>query len=87
MHEFPDQSFAMRCYTHDLNDLMKLADLELLRVVLARQNPDFELNWTTVKDWTETSRYTLVKRGKADELIKSIIEPDNGILQWLQQYW
>lgn len=87
VHEFPDKSFAVKCYTHDLGNLVRLADLELHRASLAKQNPSFELNWTTVKDWAETSRYSLVNKIKAQELISSITEPANGVLQWLQHHW
>lgn len=87
LYDFPDKNFAAKCYTHDLPDLVKLADLESLRQSLATRDTNFNLNWTVVKDWKETSRYEIISKVRAGELISSITEPNSGIVQWLQQHW
>lgn len=86
-HDFPDKNFAQKCYTHDLKELVKLADLESERLQLEKQNLIFATNWTIVKDWNESSRYRVIKKAEARNLYDSVTDPISGILTWIQQHW
>jgi hypothetical protein len=44
-------------HTHNLRDLVKAANLELLRFDEAKRNPIFRVNWDVVQHWSEHSRY------------------------------
>src|SRR5206468_11481018 len=55
--DFPDKKFASDCYTHSIEQLVKLAGLKVQRDADATANPDLEANWGIVKDWTEEGRY------------------------------
>ncbi len=58
-YDFPDKKLARDAYTHDLERLVKLAGLwtDLEREM--RTNKVLEVNWATVKDWSEDARYEL----------------------------
>ncbi|KAA9354836.1 HEPN domain-containing protein [Larkinella humicola] len=86
-HDFPDKNFAQKCYTHDLKELVKLADLEAQRLNLEKHNSTFATNWTIVKDWNESSRYRMITKAEAKNLLDSVTDPISGILIWIQHYW
>jgi hypothetical protein len=50
-------------------------------------DPDLLDKWKTVKDWTESSRYTPRTRAEAEDLYKTIADKKHGILPWVKKYW
>jgi hypothetical protein len=50
-------------------------------------NPRLAANWSTVKDWSEKSRYEIKSEIQAKDLYQSIVSRNNGILRWIRQYW
>jgi HEPN domain-containing protein len=84
--DFPDKKTVMDSYTHDLEKLVKVAKLDTqLKSLL--NDPDFSLRWSTVKDWSEESRYQKHNRQEALDIYSAITDPNHGVLQWLQQHW
>lgn len=84
--EFPDKKTVMDSYTHDLEKLVKVAKLDTqLKSLL--NDPDFSLRWSTVKDWSEESRYQTHNRQEALDIYSAITDPNHGVFQWLQQHW
>lgn len=86
-NEIPDKKLINECYTHNLKDLVRLANLEPQRLALEIANANFAANWAIVKDWNETSRYKTFTQIEAQELYNSITTRSGGILQWIRQYW
>ena len=87
-YDFPDLRLAKDVYTHDLDKLLRLSGLEPEYQRECRRNPAFEVNWTTVKDWSEQSRYIAgVNRAKATDFRTAVVSRRNGILPWLQRWW
>jgi HEPN domain-containing protein len=84
--EFPDKKTVMDSYTHDLEKLVKVAKLDTQLKSLVN-DPDFSLRWSTVKDWSEDSRYQTHNRQEALDIYSAITDPNHGVLQWLQQHW
>jgi HEPN domain-containing protein len=85
--EFPDRRLAEKCWTHDLPQLLAVAELKIELDVAMRTNPDFANNWDTVKVWNESSRYTRNTRAAAESLYKAIVDGKHGVLSWLKQRW
>lgn len=85
--EIPDKKFINDCYTHNLRDLVILADLENYRATLERRNANFASNWAIVKDWNEACRYKTFSQAQAKELYTSITTRTGGVLSWIRQYW
>ncbi len=84
--EFPEKKTVMDSYTHDLEKLVKVAKLDTQLKSLVN-DPDFSLRWSTVKDWSEDSRYQTHNRQEARDIYSAITDPYHGVLQWLQQHW
>jgi hypothetical protein len=72
-------------YSHDLNRLLVLAQLETALVA----DPDAMLRryWDAVREWTEGSRYAFPGQADAEELYLAVTDPAHGVLQWLQRHW
>src|ERR1700722_6518249 len=67
--DFPrDRKFVEDCYNHDAERLVKSAGRGSALDAELAANPTFELNWMTVKDWEETSRYAQKMQGEAQTL-------------------
>lgn len=87
-HAIPTKRFIAEVYTHDLQKLIKL-DGDLISAYSERikNDNDFEINWSIVKDWSERSRYKKYDKNQAQQLLEAITTTEGGILKWVQQYW
>jgi hypothetical protein len=48
----------------------------------------FQASWMIVEDWSESSRYENNKdRLQAESMVDAIKNPQNGVLQWLKNFW
>ncbi len=92
-HDFPDKKLADKSYTHDVERLLDAAGLsESLKNDLAK-NEELELDWETVREWSEQSRYDLFVGDPggglvAAQLLIDAVESENGgVLRWIRQAW
>jgi len=92
-HDFPDKKLADKSYTHDVERLMDAAGLsDLLKNDLAR-NEELELDWETVREWSEQSRYDLFEGDPAGGLvtaqllIAAVESEKGGVLRWIRRSW
>ena len=74
-------------HTHDLSKLVRIAGLEIERSQAGDASDDFKLNWATVKDWTEDSRYEQRNEAEAKAIIEAIQNVQFGVMQWITQHW
>lgn len=86
-YEFPDKNFVNKIYTHNLEQLLKSAELENKLNEIRKQDLDFDSNWNSIRDWSETSRYEERTQIEAKNLYDSINDDEKGILKWIRQYW
>jgi hypothetical protein len=56
-NEIPSKSFINEFYVHDLEKLIKLAGIEPNYKNKLKSDPDFKINWSIVRLWTEGARY------------------------------
>lgn len=86
--DIPDRKLVNDLYTHELNKLLTVAELKPEYDKVSKANPDFELNWTIVKDWSEQSRYTSgITKNRVKDFQSAVLSRKNGILPWLQKWW
>ena len=92
-HDFPDKKLVDKSHTHDVERLLDAAGLsDLLKNDLAR-NEELELDWETVREWSEQSRYDLFKGDPtgglvtAQLLIDAVESENGGVLRWIKQSW
>jgi len=85
-HDFPaDAKHARRVYSHDLTELLKLADLDNQLDRDMRGNPQLAANWGVVKAWRVDCRYeTSGLNGK--DMVDSLDSPDR-VLTWIKLRW
>ncbi len=86
-YDFPDKKRVNQSYTHNLNDLVKVAGLESSLNQEIKKDPEFEVNWTLVKDWSEESRYQKHTKQEANDFYNVITNRKNGVLKWINQHW
>jgi HEPN domain-containing protein len=86
--DFPDRKLVNDSYVHDLQKLVKVAELDQLLEEEGRQNGVFAANWIIVKDWSETSRYDVsIMRAKAARFFVAVTDETDGVLAWLKKQW
>jgi hypothetical protein len=84
---FQDRRFSEKCWTHDLEELVRLADLEQTLGADIAANAVLSANWAEAKDWTERSRYEQKTRPQAQLLYDAIANYPHGVLPWIRIRW
>ena len=84
---FEDKKFAEKCWTHDLEALVKQANLHAERGHAIAANAQLGTNWLIVKDWSEAARYRSASQLQAEKLFDAVTDGANGVLQWVRNYW
>jgi len=84
---FEDRKFSEKCWTHDIMDLVDLADLETARATNAAANRALRENWLVVKAWSEQTRYRARTHHQAKKLHRAITDNRNGVMQWVRAHW
>lgn len=86
--EFPSVTLANAACRHNLVQLINLAGLAKEYDCKVKPYAPLRDNWETVLGWSETSRYDAgIALSSAIGLIEAISEPDDGVLNWIKQYW
>src|SRR4051794_36229311 len=84
-NEIPDKSLVNSVYTHNLKDLLNLAELKGALDEAISQNPDLRESWATVSNWSEHARYSTWTAEAAATMLEAVGAADKGLLQWLQK--
>lgn len=84
---FEDKKFAERCWTHDIEELVRQAGLKIARDQAAGTNQHLGQNWLVAKDWSEASRYRISTQLQAEELFLALTSAPDGVLPWVQTFW
>lgn len=84
---FRDKRFSEKCFTHNLEDLLRLANLEADLGLAIQANAALDTYWEVVKDWTEISRYQPKGEPAARALYEAITHNPDGVFLWLQKHW
>lgn len=88
LHEFPPRPNLVRgMYTHDLDDLVRIAGLSLSLAARIQACSTFDANWARVQDWSEESRYERWSADQASGLYNAITDRQHGVLRWVRDYW
>lgn len=85
-HEFPLKAdYIRRLYTHNLEELLKLAELDKPLQDDMQGNVALAKNWGVVKNWSEESRYQISGLNGRD--LYSAVAGSDGVLLWIRQHW
>jgi hypothetical protein len=83
-YEFPDQRRVNRAYTHNLEDLLKLAGLD---PKLKAAEAAVQAAWATTISWNIDDRY---RAGRPEAEVLDFLDAvagRRGVLRWLKQFW
>jgi hypothetical protein len=75
-----------RFLTHNFADLVGLAGLSPL-LQDRRKDPDFDVRWAVVAEWSEQVRYEMIDVVVARAMGDAVEHPKHGIMAWLTQFW
>ncbi len=77
---FEDKRFVENCFTHDLERLMKAADLGAVFGLDIAANAALGLNWDIVRRWNVDRRYQATSEADARNLFEAVTHHANGVL-------
>jgi HEPN domain-containing protein len=92
-HDFPEKKLVVDSHTHDIGNLLRLAELSDQLKIDIGLNVISETFWETVQRWSEQSRYELIEGDdvfrflKAKLMITAVKSEKGGVLPWIKQYW
>ncbi len=52
-----------------------------------KTDPKLAVNWSTVKDWDDGKRYTIVEELEAKALYDATNHADSGVMGWIKGKW
>jgi HEPN domain-containing protein len=84
---FENRRFSDRCWTHDLEEMIRLTGLEPQYVRDLAANPALGNHWVIVRDWDERSRYTQKTEAEARGLFDAVVDNANGVMSWIRARW
>ena len=84
---FQDKRFAEKCFTHEIEVLVKAANLEVPRGIDIQADPVLAANWQIVKDWNVEVRYKEQGEANAQRLFPAVTDELNGVLPWIKAHW
>jgi HEPN domain-containing protein len=84
---FQDKRFAEKCFTHDIEMLAKVANLEIARGLDMAANPALGVNWRLVMNWNVDARYQDKSEAEARRLYEAVTHNANGVLAWIRARW
>lgn len=84
---FEDKKYAQKCWTHDIEELVRQAGLTVERDKAARTNVNLGQNWLIAKDWSESSRYRMSTQLQAEKLFNALTDNTDGVLPWVKNFW
>ena len=84
---FQDKNYSEKCWTHDLEKLLALANLKPILDVDTAANSALSTNWAAAKDWKETSRYQQKTQAEAQAMYDAVANNPDGVLAWIRIRW
>jgi len=86
--EVPEKRIVNDFYTHRLDTLLGIAGIKAALEYRTSKDPAFQINWITVCDWKEDSRYDpSIPERKARDMCIAVGDPESGVLSWLKTQW
>jgi hypothetical protein len=85
-HDFPaDKDYAGKVYTHNLDQLLKVAHLDAQLDSDMNTRPQLANNWDLVRRWKVDCRYETSNLGGGD--LSLAVNSADGVLQWIKLRW
>lgn len=86
-YEFPEKKRVNASHTHDLLELVKIAELMDGLLAAAKADPILRRYWNDAREWSEQSRYEKHSLESTRALIEAIGDRSHGVMKWVKLYW
>lgn len=86
-NDFPERKFVEKIHTHNLNELLKLAQLTQALDLEEQTSATFRAYWNTVRGWDIESRYKVWTPAEANGMVETATKRGTGVLAWIRQHW
>jgi HEPN domain-containing protein len=86
-HDFPDKRKVDASHSHNLRELVRVAELEEARIVYAGKDGVFRANWDIAREWSEQSRYRRHRPESARALVDAVGDRRHGVISWIKLHW
>jgi hypothetical protein len=84
---FRDKKLSTDCWTHDIDTLLKAAELLADSRAEAATNMVFKNYAGIVRDWNENSRYEQIARHRAEVMFEAVTNSNHGVMKWIKARW
>ena len=85
--DFPEKKLVNDSHTHNLKDLLRLAELKDDLEVLLEADSTMQSALDKVLEWAETSRYKRKTNQEAVALLNAIECQEGRLLPWIRRHW
>lgn len=87
-HDFPDRRLAQQAQTHDVQQLVRVAGIEIDLEADMKISTALNINWAIVKDWSSEARYRDdITDVEARDLMRACTARGAGVLPWIRKRW
>lgn len=87
-HDFPDKKLVNDAWVHNLEQLIRHAELWKDLEKDRETNKTLGVNWAVVRDWNVAARYHAhISHVQARDFYSACTARKNGILSWIKKRW
>lgn len=86
-NSIPDKKLVNDIYSHDLEKLAGIAGLSIELGERRRSSAIFDGHWSTVTEWSEQARYSMIDVFQATAMRVAMIDSKDGVFGWLRERW
>ncbi len=86
-HDFPDKTMVLKSHSHNLKDLLGVAQLDGRLEADMLLNSRLAASWSFLVSWSERSRYEFWTRADAEAILDAISKKTDGVLPWITRHW
>lgn len=84
---WPHPKEAGKAWSHDFDNLIEAAQREQEFKAARCADRALDINWGTVGNRTEASRYEPRGRKEAEDLLAAVSDVDHGVLSCIKRFW
>jgi hypothetical protein len=84
---FRERKCSDNCWTHNIEELVRLAGLRSILDLDMAANKQLSINWIYATQWKEISRYQTATKFDARRLYQAVADAADGVLPWIRKRW
>jgi HEPN domain-containing protein len=84
---FSHPEVARKAWSHRFVNLIEVSGLEEDFTAARKADRALDVNWKSVDDWSEDSRYEPRGQKEAEGLLAAVSDPEHGVLSCIKRFW